>query len=308
MKSKEMFIEELVTLLQETYDKKYLVTYNSESDRIFMAHSDEKLKDTFSFSGKGSYECYLQYQDINAILKVLTTSLNNKNEEILALSKNVRNYEVIKNHLIVRVVALTDELDAEKFVYQVYGDIALTLYAYVHSYDESIATFKIPRRVALSWKIDLSEVFDVAFKNTLEQFPPRVYDTDKIDSDPDNYNYQGDEFIEQKYDFSQKMEYIISNPTTVYGATSIFLPGIAKRISDLIGGDYYFVNTSVHESVVVSPKNIDLECFYQLLQDLTEEFLKNSDYQSYEILSRSVFKYVSETDNIELAMPYISAK
>lgn len=169
MKSKEQFIEELVTLLQETHGKKYTVTYNSESDRVLMVDS---LNNTFSFRGEGSYKYYQQYQDINAILKVLATSLDNKNEGILILAKNMRNFEAIKDRLIVRVVALTDELDAEKFVYQIYGDIALTLYAYAPSCDKGIATFKIPRQVALSWKIDLSEVFDVALKNTLERFPP----------------------------------------------------------------------------------------------------------------------------------------
>lgn len=303
MKSKEQFIEELVTLLQETHGKKYTVTYNSESDRVLMVDS---LNNTFSFRGEGSYKYYQQYQDINAILKVLATSLDNKNEGILILAKNMRNFEAIKDRLIVRVVALTDELDAEKFVYQIYGDIALALYAYAPSCDKGIATFKIPKQVALSWKISPSEAFGIAFKNTLEQFPPRVYDVDKLDLDPDNY--QGDKFIDQKYDFSRKMEYIISNPTTVYGATSIFLPGVAKRISDLIGGDYYFVNTSVHESIVISPQNISLEGFYQLLQELTEEALKNNAYQLNEILSMSVFKYDSEKDEIAIAMPYISAK
>ena len=53
MKSKEQFIEELVISLQETYGKKYTVTYNSEPDRILMVDSQN---DTFSFSAEGSYK------------------------------------------------------------------------------------------------------------------------------------------------------------------------------------------------------------------------------------------------------------
>ena len=88
--------------------------------------------------------------------------------------------------------------------------------------------FKIPRQVALSWKISPSEAVGIAFKNTLEQFPPRVYDVDKLDLDPDNY--QGDKFIDQKYDFSRKMEYIISNPTTVYPSAVVILAVIIGTI------------------------------------------------------------------------------
>ena len=74
------------------------------------------------------------------------------------------------------------------------------------------------------------------------------------------------------------------------GAVAIFLPGVAKRLADLIGADFYMVFTSIHE-VMIHNVNLtypdDLE---NILRDTLREATPEEDF-----LTDKVYRYCKDT-------------
>ena len=225
-----------------------------------------------------------------------------RNNDALEITKKINSYDTVKGYLIIRSIAYTDELKDADIVFRKIGDIALTLYAGFYR-NENLTSFKVPKTTALGWGIDLSVVFSEALKNTAKLFPPRVFFTDKLAFDE---AYEGEAFMDQKSAFSRNKENIISNPMKLNGAVTIFLPGVAKRISEQIGGDYYFVTTSIHEAVVHSLDSIDAKRLFDHICGTIQFYLERGMLQPREVLSRSVFKYNSEKDTIEVAVMYVN--
>lgn len=301
MKAKEQFIEELVKLLQKKYEGKYEVSYTSDDDRILFAYRENGITETNSCSGESVYAAYKSGKDMKKVFDEIAAFFASRNNDALEITKKISSYDAVKDYLIIRAIAYTDELKDADVVFRKIGDIALTLYAGSYR-NEKLTSFKVPKTTALGWRIDLFAVFYEALKNTAKLFPPRVFFMDKLAF---NKEYKGEAFMAQESAFSHYRENIISNPMKLNGAVTIFLPGVAKRISELIGGDFYFVTTSIHEAVVHSLDSIDPKMLSSHICEMTQFYLERGMLQPREVLSRSVFKYNSAKDTIEVAVMYL---
>ena len=62
------------------------------------------------------------------------------------------------------------------------------------------------------------------------------------------------------------------------GAAAIFLPGVARRLSELLGSDLYLVFTSVHEVMVHNADVVYPEDLKEVLSDTLEKATPEEDY------------------------------
>ena len=70
------------------------------------------------------------------------------------------------------------------------------------------------------------------------------------------------------------------------GAAAIFLPGVARRLSELLGSDLYLVFTSVHEVMVHNADVVYPEDLKEVLSDTLEKATPEEDY-----LTSSIYRY-----------------
>ena len=145
----------------------------------------------------------------------------------------------------------------------------------------------IPAKATYKWEKSYDEVFSAAMENTLKLFPPRITDLGTLLKP----------FMEDDFHTDADFQILISK-NRLFGATAIFFPKVAERISQIMGGDYYFATTSVHEVFVhkintISPKNIK-----EGWNASTDEGISDGSLTSADFLSDRVFRYDSRKKEI----------
>ena len=151
-----------------------------------------------------------------------------------------------------------NQVELEDCIYRTIGDIALVLYARMGELNGSSASIKIKRHMLEKWEQEPKQVFEEALLNTYFISPPRIYCWEKLIFDPD---YAGE----------------------TNGAVAIFLPGVAERIGQLMGGGFYMVFTSIHEVMIHNEKSADPEELKKVLEDTVNETTPPEDFLTYQI-------------------------
>lgn len=82
----------------------------------------------------------------------------------------------------------------------------------------------------------------------------------------------------------------LSTTIKTNGAVAIFLPGVAKRLADLLDSDFYMVFTSIHEVMVHNAEKVDPEDLKCVLADTIKEATPEADY-----LTSRIYKYDRKT-------------
>ena len=90
----------------------------------------------------------------------------------------------------------------------------------------------IPAKATYKWEKSYDEVFSVAMENTLKLFPPRITDLGTLLF---NQYSSGKPFMEDDFHTDADFQILISK-NRLFGATAIFFPKVAERISQIMGG------------------------------------------------------------------------
>lgn len=264
----------------------------------FQEASGEEGQDMLivSRSGKGQMviQCYhmediwKQYQE-GITVEQITGHITEAIEQYKEIArknpvKELNNYETSQKNLIIR--PKNYPMNKEKLdqgICEVVGDIALALYVSVGNYRHVYSSYMVPKTLLKQWNKSAEEVLEAAKHNTYELFPPRTYQWydcfDSEDKGTDFMSYEGGQNFHRC-----PWGIFLSNENHLNGAVSIFLPGVARRLSELMDSDLYIGFTSMHEAVVhdcdsVSPKDI-AEAVAELNRDIPapEDFLSEKVY------------------------------
>ena len=216
-----------------------------------------------------------------------------------AFTRKLSDFESAKDYLFIRAVNFDRSKTLIKSAfYRRYSDIALVMYMKGPDSPTGFYTTAIPSDVVASWPVSLDTVWDQAMMNTFLLSPPRYYNFIRCLSDPE---YPGEDFMDPEsfQGFSDDLSAIcITSVFKTGGAASIFLPGVAKRICQLIGGEFLIAFTSIHESMIHRIGSADPESLREILNNMLED----GTIPEKEFLSSHIFSYHSDTDTIETVL------
>lgn len=216
-------------------------------------------------------------------------------ERISPLDK-IQDYQRIRGHLIIR--PLNYDHNAERIkegVYERIGDIALVLYANIGSIKGQYISSMIPFRAFSEWKRPKEDVMENALKNTCDLFPPRVLDFFLLENFVQGIDFTFMDSEELPFDPEGGLGIFLTNTSQMNGAVSIFLPGVSKKLGELLGGDYYIAFTSLHEAVLHKVDTIEVKRIQENLKSMHSEVIAEKDF-----LSDQVYRYSREKDKIEI--------
>ena len=180
------------------------------------------------------------------------------------------------DELFVRLLNIEkNQMELQECIYRTIGDIALVLYARMGELNGSSASVKIKRHMLEKWNQDPQQVFEEALLNTYFISPPRIYCWEKLIFDPD---YTGENFMNLLCDYKIKKD-VLGNCLS----TTIFLPGVAERIGQLMGCGFYMVFTSIHEVMIHSEKTAVPEDLKHVLEDTVRETTPPEDFLTYQV-------------------------
>ena len=126
--------------------------------------------------------------------------------------------------------------------------------------------------------------------NTYFISPPRIFYWEKLVYNPD---YDGECFMDLNHEFYLTRDSIgscLSTARRTNGAVAIFLPGVAKRLADLMDADFYMVFTSIHEVMIHNADHSYPEDLENVLRETLREATPEEDF-----LTDKIYRYCRET-------------
>lgn len=259
---------------------------------------------SFLFSLRnGRKECCARLRQADEVIAgIVSGTKERREEEIARLFEILRaamqavestalsdcsDYEKVKNELILR--PLNYELvkgDIEDVPHIRIGDIALVLYAVMAHEGSDYFTAKMHRSQMEGWNRTEEEVLEEALVNTSFLYPPRLYSVEDLFL-WDKKEHADGQFMAEDSPMQIKKGmrgYILTNTLEINGAIAMFYPGVARKIAEGFGEDFYIAFTSIHEAQVHGSSMITPDIVKSSLQDTNkhcnrrEEVLTNRVY------------------------------
>lgn len=301
-KEYEVFVESLRQSLLERLGLNGKQIYFEERDENGMTPNGDRLFVECNASSAGKEVCgihteemFEDYQDGISLEQIAETVESEicklKEAGFFEKTKNLNNYEKIKDDLFVRLLNTKNhKRELSKAVYRVIGDIALVLYMQVGQMNGRISSMKIRRDSLEEWGLEENVVFDAALLNTYFISPPRMFLWEKLVYNPD---YSGECFMDLNHEFCLKKDNVgncLSTARRTNGAVAVFLPGVAKRLADLMNGDFYLVFTSIHEVMIHNAECSYPEDLERVLKDTLRAATPEEDF-----LTDRIYRYSRDT-------------
>ena len=290
----ESFVETLRSELLEAtgYDEE-MICYKQETeypptsgDRLLLKRQrNEEIMEVCALYVQDLYREYQNGWSMEEIVREIVERLDAiARSECFQRSRNLEDYDKIKEDLFIRLLNIEkNQVELEECIYRTIGDIALVLYARMGELNGSSASIKIKRHMLEKWEQEPKQVFEEALLNTYFISPPRINCWEKLIFDPD---YAGENFMNLLCDYKLKKDVLgncLSTARRTNGAVAIFLPGVAKRLADLMDADFYMVFTSIHEVMIHNERSADPEELKKVLADTVNETTPPEDFLTYQI-------------------------
>lgn len=230
-----------------------------------------------------------QKQEKERVFRVLEAAV--EAQENTALSEQSE-YEKVKNMLILRPLSLDFyRSELENVPHIRIGDVALVLYTVLSHSRGDYFTTKVYRDQVRKWKVPEAEVMQAALVNTSFLYPPRLYSIQCL-MGWDGKRYENGIFMgegdEQRIPPGMR-SYLLTNTLEINGAIAVFYPGVAEKIAQDLGGDFYIAFTSIHEAQIHGVGMISPEMAEYSLQETNRECTRPE-----EVLSNHVYRYSQE--------------
>lgn len=303
-KNYELFIEQLTNGIHELADiPMENMTFVKQGDR--MAPDSDRLlvkiaeyEDAWDICGLRVEILFKQFEEKRPLQDIIEETVADIEHAKMTCSyhevKELMNYRIAKDRTIIRPVNLNKNIaDLGEYVYKAIGDIALVVCLLVAEGPDHIVTTKLPKGFLKGWNKREDDIFKEALDNTYKLTPPRIHVHNLLDIEfMASLIDDGDDFMSPSYtgelikDFGENM---LTTTKKANGAVAVFLPGVAKRLAELLGTDFYIVFTSVNEAMIHADTYIDPYELKAILVDTMNECTPKE-----ERLTSKIYKYVSD--------------
>ena len=198
----------------------------------------------------------------------------------------IQNVSAISEKIVFRLVnTKMNESVLKERPHRKFLDLSILYFLQIENGSDKFESLVITDQLIKMWKIEESELWELALKNMLELFPPqfttlksilmtKLYGSEKVDEEEDGLLY-------------------LSNTSNFYGTSCLFYPGVLENIRRKIQNDYYIIPSSVHEVLILPADSIGKEELNQMIQEVN-----NTVVESREVLAEHCYKYDSKKDEI----------
>lgn len=284
------------------------VYHNSSSEALngnylicsIKSNKNTKAKTRIRFNLDAYYEDAMK-SDSETIMEkiaqeILTQNTGTEIDDILIAD----NYENLKPRLMIRAINFAkNSVRLEDAVYSRFGDMAICAYMKVSHKDGQFMSAKVTKDILKKYNVSAEQIMKDAVNNSCMLYPERLFFNLSELYNPQYNGISSDEALELIRTGRLKRNKLIpmialTNSAHLNGASAMFYPKVADRISEIFGGDYYAVFISVHE-VYLHPK--DEFPPSQLKENL---IATNSHFSDDDTLTYEIYHYDSECKQLKV--------
>lgn len=168
-----------------------------------------------------------------------------------------------------------------------YEDLAIVFRFLVHEDGSGESgSVLISNALCNIWGITLSQLKDLAFKNTPRLFPPRIAKMVDILIEKFIQDKRPEDEIDALRQNLDAPVYVVTNTQSLNGASVLLYEGIREELYKLLGSEYFLLPSSIHELLAV-PQN---EASREMLESMVSK-VNSTDIDPVDILSDRVYSY-----------------
>lgn len=219
-------------------------------------------------------------------------------------------FDKIQNKIYYRLINYEkNKVFLEQVPHIPYMDLAITFHCKVEEDKNGLQSYCITNHILKKWNLTLSELEDIAKKNTPQLFKPHITTMEqllqKLCIEPlfdDFYDWKDDVNYETLLNSLEECDtipmYIITNQSGVNGAACILYPNLLKHLAEKFCSNLFLLPSSIHECIIV-PETNHKEINYQK-EELTKMVQEVNETQVSvdEMLGEHVYYYDLEQDSL----------
>ncbi len=218
------------------------------------------------------YEEYKRGADLADLAEHVVTSYHQGTIKTDITMDFFMDFEQVKERIAYRLInaEMNKEL-LEDIPHILYLDWAICFYyAFYH---ESIGDgmILIHNSHMDMWKTNHEELMRLATENTQRMFSPMLISMEELLKD------MWTEPVASKL-------YVLSNEQKCHGAVALLYPGMLQKATDLLGGDFYVLPSSIHEVLLLKKQeNDDTDVLLDMISEANRNHVMEEELLSYHL-------------------------
>lgn len=202
-------------------------------------------------------------------------------EEAQSIGSIFTNYEMVKQRLEIHLCDM--ELNRDKLKNQVYteqGDFAATYHIKIGGDGMLRGSAAVTPNLLKSWGITLEQLREDSLQ--AEHSKGAVFmDIEALDAEK-MFGLKSTNLLDKQNDVIDNEEgfsfYCLTSEEKIYGASMILQEDVMDKISKLMGGDFYILPSSIHETLIVpTTTQMTLEDMSIMVQYVNKEAVEPED-------------------------------
>lgn len=202
-------------------------------------------------------------------------------EEAQSIGSIFTNYEMVKQRLEIHLCDM--ELNRDKLKNQVYteqGDFAATYHIKIGGDGMLRGSAAVTPNLLKSWGITLEQLREDSLQ--AEHSKGAVFmDIEELDAEK-MFGLKSTNLLDKQNDVIDNEEgfsfYCLTSEEKIYGESMILQEDVMDKISKLMGGDFYILPSSIHETLIVpTTTQMTLEDMSIMVQDVNKEAVEPED-------------------------------
>lgn len=250
------------------------------------------------------YEEYRNGRTLVSIVNTISATYEQhkveKNLSVDALSS----FDSVKDKICFKLINAEKNQELLQDVpYVSFMDLAIVFYILVDQSVDGNATALVRNGMMQLWgNPDVDDIYKIAKMNTQRLFRGHVASMMEVMSGiiAENDNVDPDLvdafFSMDVYEDNFVPMFVATNKCKINGASVILYDGLLAEFARRIGGDFYILPSSIHETILL-PATGDMDVDY--LIDMVRA-VNSTEVASDEILSDNVYKYIADEDRVEM--------
>lgn len=211
--------------------------------------------------------------------------------------QEVKNYEVVKDFIYPKVSNLQSNVNRlSNIPYTQKEDLAITYHIWANGNEESMGSITINNDLMELYGVSMDTLHDQAMNN-MDKISPLKFESIQetmVGMLASDFAKEEGISIDEAKDLIRGSipndgpdVYCLSNEARANGAVYIMREDVQQMVAEKLGGDYYVLPSSIHETLIL-PKSENMS--FQRLQDMVQD-VNAMCVSEEEVLSDGVYQY-----------------
>lgn len=255
---------------------------------------------------EGYFEEYKNGANLDELMDQMTTQyLHHQLESRDMNVSGIMDYDSIKDKITCRLVSF--ENNQERLAnapHKMVSDLAVSYHIVINVNEEGIGSVMIDNSMMERYGVTVDDLHEQAIANMptmnpvvfkpLSETMLEVMVPDFMAEHPELSEDQAREMLEEMIPHDGPEPYVLTCENKINGASELIVPAVREMVAEKIGGDYFILPSSIHETLIL-PKNnaMEVDELVAMVQEVNSTMV-----QQEEILSDHVYEYDAKKQEI----------